>query len=483
MLKLRDDYINSTVLGKIVNEKKLWLEERKKKEPLESFRDSLRPSTRSLTAALTAEKTVFIMECKKASPSKGLIRESFKPGEIASVYRHYAGAVSVLAEEKFFQGNLEYLPVVSKKSGLPVICKDFIIDEYQIDLARRYSADAVLLMLSVLTDEAYRVLAARAAELDLDVITETGCREEIERAINLGAKIIGINNRNLKDLTVDLERTRELARLIPEDRIKLCESGIYTNSDVRELSSLVNAFLVGSSLTSQENLDMACRNLVYGQVKICGLTRHQDAVAISRAGASYGGLIFAPGSKRRISRKHAKNIIRGVNLKFVGVFANQNAEEIADTASELHLSAVQLHGTETPEFMTGLRKLLPKYCEIWKAVPVPPEGADPEYIRKISPAADRLLLDTKTDSDFGGTGKSFDISNIDRVISTLNETGNDSPAKSRIIVAGGLNAANVSAVAATGVYCVDLNSGVESAPGIKDEDKIKKAFRALRNYF
>ncbi len=483
MLKLRDDYINSTVLGKIVEEKKKWLEERKKKEPAESFCSNLRPSTRSLASALTAEKTVFIMECKKASPSKGLIRDSFKPGEIASVYKHYAGAVSVLAEEKFFQGNLEYLPIVSKKSGLPVICKDFIIDEYQIDLARKYSADAVLLMLSVLTDEAYRTLAARAGELKLDVITETGCREEIERAVKLGAKIIGINNRNLKDLSVDLNRTRELAELIPQNCIKICESGIYTNADVRELSPLVNAFLVGSSLTSQNNLDMACRTLVYGRVKICGLTRHQDAVTAANCGASYGGLIFAKGSKRRISIKHAKNIMHGVNMKFTGVFVDQEIQEISQAASELHLSAVQLHGGETPEFLKDLRKSLPAGCEIWKAVAVPPEGADLDLIRSMAPVADRILLDTRTDSEFGGTGKSFDLSNLDKVINSMGEKEEIQKIKNRIIVAGGLHAANVSAVASTGIYCVDLNSGVESAPGIKDEEKIRKAFKALRNYF
>ncbi len=490
MLKLNDESINQNVLGKIVAAKKIWLEKRKKEQPLEEFIHTLRPSTRSLAKALTSKKTTFIMECKKASPSKGMIRPSFKAGEIASIYRYYADAISVLTEEDFFQGKMEYIPEVRKKSSLPVICKDFIFDPYQLYLARKYHADAVLLMLSVLPDESYRILADIAKQLGLDVITEVSNPEEITRAIALDAQIFGINNRNLRDLTVDLSRTKALAPLIPDDKIKLCESGIYTNDDVRELCPLVNGFLVGSSLTSESNISMACRSLVYGVNKVCGLTRHQDALNASAAGAIYGGLIFVKNSKRRVSLKHATNIVKGVNMKFVGVFANQSIEEIQEIASALYLNAVQLHGSEDPEFVIKLRKVLPAYTDIWKAIPVDENGVDYKQMIAMEPYIKLFLLDSKTSSGFGGTGVSC---NPDSVKGAIDLIAKHAPieatdeqklkkAKKRIIVAGGLNAQNIEQFAALRTYALDINSGVETKPGIKDKEKLEEAFKAIRNY-
>ena len=485
-LKLREDNISSTVLGKIVAAKRQRLEARKKSEPLESFRGSLQPSARSLEDAIRSQKTAFIMECKKASPSKGLIRPDFRPAAIASVYRRFAQAVSVLAEEDFFQGSLDYLPPAGKKSGLPVICKDFIIDEYQLYLARKYQADAVLLMLSVLTDEAYSAQSATAASLGLDVLTEAGTEEEVARAVRLGARIIGINNRDLKNLAVDLDRTRKLAPKIPADRLRICESGIFTNADVRELAPLVNGFLVGSSLTSQPDIASACRQLVYGCVKICGLTRHADAVDAQNAGATYGGLIFAPGSRRRVSAKHAANIARGVNLKFVGVFRDQSLDEVAKTADLLHLSGVQLHGREDEGYIRELRSRLAPRCQIVKAVAVDQSGAlDGAALGAYAKACDRVLLDTRNASGFGGTGVSFNLKAVDQakeaVAAALGISARQ--AAQHLMVAGGLGPENVAQAASLGVHGVDLNSGVESAPGIKDRAKIEQVFAALRNYF
>ena len=221
MLPLNESSISQNVLGKIIEKKKIWLEKRMKEEPLETFKDGLQPSDRSLEKAMRTNKTNFILECKKASPSKGLIRPDFNVREIASVYENYAQAVSVLAEEDFFQGNVKFIAEARECFSGPVICKDFIIDPYQIYLARRYGADAVLLMLSVLPDESYRQLADLASSLNLDVLTEASNSEEIDRAIALNARIIGINNRDLRNLTVDLSRTEKLAGLIPDDRLRI----------------------------------------------------------------------------------------------------------------------------------------------------------------------------------------------------------------------------------------------------------------------
>lgn len=199
-----------TVLAKIVADKAIWVEARKQQQPLASFQNEIQPSTRHFYDALQGARTAFILECKKASPSKGVIRDDFDPARIASIYQHYASAISVLTDEKYFQGASIFCRSLAS-APQPILCKDFIIDPYQIYLARYYQADACLLMLSVLDDEQYRQLSAVAHSLKMGVLTEVSNDEERERAIALGAKVVGINNRDLRDLSIDLNRTRQLA--------------------------------------------------------------------------------------------------------------------------------------------------------------------------------------------------------------------------------------------------------------------------------
>ncbi|EGU57872.1 bifunctional indole-3-glycerol phosphate synthase/phosphoribosylanthranilate isomerase, partial [Vibrio tubiashii ATCC 19109] len=216
------------VLAKIVRDKYQWVAERKESQPLETFKSDLTPSDRSFYTALKQDNTVFITECKKASPSKGLIRDDFDLDYIASVYNNHANAISVLTDEKYFQGSFDFLPQVRKQAKQPILCKDFMVDTYQVYLARHYSADAILLMLSVLSDEEYRELAEVAHSLDMGVLTEVSNEQELHRAVELGAKVIGINNRNLRDLSTDLNRTKELAptiRQLAPDATVISESG------------------------------------------------------------------------------------------------------------------------------------------------------------------------------------------------------------------------------------------------------------------
>ena len=180
------------------------------------------------------------MECKKASPSKGLIRAEFNLEDIANVYKHYAYAVSVLTDEKYFQGNFEFLPLVRGIVSQPVLCKDFMISEYQVYLARYYQADAILLMLSVLNNETYRVLADLAHSLGMGVLTETSNEEEFERALALDAKLSVLIIVTCHDLTVDLNRvvelTKKYADRIPADVRIISESGIYNHNQIRQIT-------------------------------------------------------------------------------------------------------------------------------------------------------------------------------------------------------------------------------------------------------
>ncbi|KDN10834.1 bifunctional indole-3-glycerol-phosphate synthase TrpC/phosphoribosylanthranilate isomerase TrpF [Gilliamella sp. Imp1-1] len=448
----------ATVLKKIIDDKQIWLTQQQETNPLTMFKSAVIPSDRNFYQALNQSKTVFILECKKASPSKGLIRDDFDPAAIAKVYKDYASVVSVLTDEKYFQGSFEFLPIVRNEIIQPVLCKDFIIDEYQIYLARYYQADAVLLMLSVLTDDEYRHLSNIAHKLNMGILTEASTENEVERAIQLGAKVIGINNRNLRDLTVDLNRVKALSKSIPNDRIIISESGIYTHNQVKELSRFADGFLIGSALMSEPNLTLAIRKLMLGENKVCGLTRPEDAVSAYQAGAVYGGLIFVTNSARYIQPIKARKVIVAAPLNWVGVFRNEEIETVVRIAKQLSLYAVQLHGNEDENYIEMLRQELPRTCQIWKAL----------SIGSTVPEHNNLLISRYLfDNEDGGTGECFDWTML------TNHNLNN------VILAGGINSKNIKSALATGVIGVDLNSGVEISSGIKDKQKIQAVFEQI----
>lgn len=450
-----------TVLNKIVHDKIHWISTRSQQQPLAGFQNQIVPSDRNFYRALQGDKPAFILECKKASPSRGLIRKDFDPVEIAKVYRDFAAVISVLTDEKYFQGSFDFLPQVSQTVSQPVLCKDFIIDPYQIYLARYYQADAILLMLSVLTDEQYRQLAAVAHQLNMGVLTEVINEEELQRAVQLGARVIGINNRDLRDLSIDLDRTRSLAPRIPQDITVISESGINHYHQLRELSQYANGFLIGSALMSEANLRNAVCRVILGDNKVCGLTRPQDASAAYQAGANYGGLIFVSHSARYVNIDHARRVMAGAPLKYVGVFCDAPIDDIVETVSTLGLHAVQLHGVEDQTYIDTLREKLPPASLIWKALSVH-DHLPARSLRHV----DRYLLDNGA----GGTGKCFDWS-------LLREQKLDN-----VMLAGGLNADNCVDAALLGCVGLDFNSGVESQPGIKEASLIFTVFKKLRTY-
>ncbi|WP_121145189.1 bifunctional indole-3-glycerol-phosphate synthase TrpC/phosphoribosylanthranilate isomerase TrpF [Orbus hercynius] len=451
----------ATVLKKIIADKAIWVEQRKLQQPLSIFINDLQPSDRSFYQALTKSHSVFILECKKASPSKGLIRDDFNPQAIAKVYQHHAAAISVLTDEKYFQGRFDFLPIVKAHTHQPILCKDFIIDEYQVYLARHYQADAVLLMLSVLNDEEYQQLSELAHRLHMGVLTEASTADEVLRAVKLNAKVIGINNRDLRDLSVDLNRAKQLAPMIPSDRIIISESGIYTHNQVLELSQYANGFLIGSALMSEADLEFAIRKVILGENKVCGLTTPNDAQSAYDAGAIYGGLIFVPSSPRYITPNQAQSVMAGAPLCWVGVFKDQNIAEIARIAHSLKLFAVQLHGQEDDAYIAQLRTQLPEHCQIWQAISI---QADIPVLN--NPQVKRYVFDHGN----GGSGKAFNWQLL----------ANHSLEK--VILAGGISPDNAQQAIETGVLGLDVNSGVEISPGVKDHHKIAQLFAVLRNY-
>ncbi|MCK6261857.1 bifunctional indole-3-glycerol-phosphate synthase TrpC/phosphoribosylanthranilate isomerase TrpF [Vibrio sp. ZSDE26] len=454
------------VLAKIVKDKYLWVEERKQVQPLNDFKSELQSSDRDFYQALEQGKTAFILECKKASPSKGLIRDDFNLEKIATVYNRHASAISVLTDEKYFQGNFEFLPKVRSIATQPILCKDFMVDTYQVYLARHYSADAILLMLSVLNDEQYKELADVAHSLGMGILTEISNEEELHRAVALNAKVIGINNRNLRDLSTDLNRTKELAPIVKElapNAVIISESGIYTHQQVKDLIPYAKGFLIGSSLMAEDDLELAARSVILGENKVCGLTHPDDAAKAYHAGAVFGGLIFVEKSKRYIDIEAARLTMSGAPLNYVGVFQNSSIDTITKIVSQLGLKAIQLHGDEDQAFVDELKAQLPDTVEIWKAYGV--SSSIPVLLEKN---IDRHLLDTKIGEQSGGTGKVF---NWD----LINQT-------QQIMLAGGLSAENAQQASLIGCLGLDLNSGVEYQAGKKDTDKLQRAFAAIRDY-
>ncbi len=311
--------------------------------------------------ALSGDKTVFITECKRHRHQKALFATT-SIWTIASVYNNYADAISVLTDEKYFQGSFDFLPQVRRQVKQPVLCKDFMVDTYQVYLARHYGADAVLLMLSVLNDEEYKALEEAAHSLNMGILTEVSNEEELHRAVQLGAKVIGINNRNLRDLTTDLNRTKALAptiRKLAPNATVISESGIYTHQQVRDLAEYADGFLIGSSLMAEDNLELAVRKVTLGENKVCGLTHPDDAAKAYQAGAVFGGLIFVEKSKRAVDFESARLTMSGAPLNYVGVFQNHDVDYVASIVTSLGLKAVQLHGLEDQEYVNQLKKNYP----------------------------------------------------------------------------------------------------------------------------
>ncbi|WP_153913078.1 bifunctional indole-3-glycerol-phosphate synthase TrpC/phosphoribosylanthranilate isomerase TrpF [Shewanella sp. TC10] len=473
----------SNVLTKIVDTKVAHIASLKLRYPEACLQPKI--SDRSLFDALKAPNAGYIFECKKASPSKGLIRPVFDVEAIADIYGKYASGISVLTDEQFFQGDIDYIPLVRARVNQPILCKDFFVDPYQIKLAAHQGADAVLLMLSVLDDEQYKLLATEAEKYNLDALTEVSNQEELERAIDLNARIVGINNRNLRDLSTDLATTEALAPQIPTDRVIISESGIYNNQQVKRLNPLVDGYLVGSSIMAQEDIDLACRQLIFGNNKVCGLTRLEDIKAVTQAGAVFGGLIFHPKSPRNVSVEQAAALVEQsrqalteteakTGLNFVGVFVNKPNPEILATVKAVGLAAVQLHGSETSDDISELKQLLADAkldCQIWKAVSV---DSSTNCVGDKPQGCDRYLFDSKNTTGFGGTGETFNWQALLETSAITNAERENS------MLAGGLTPENAFDANQQGFYGLDLNSGVESEPGIKDAQKIAQAFTAIR---
>lgn len=246
------------ILDEIVADKKIRLPEHKKLIPLEAMRKMAESDIKRADVTffdnLAKPGISIIGEFKKASPSLGKITSKINLDERINEYNESVDAISCLTEEDHFNGNVSYLKDIRAKSHLPILRKDFMIDEYQFYEAKAIGADAVLLIAAILDDVQMKDFYQLARELDLDVLVETHDEHEVERALRINPRIVGVNNRNLKDFTITLNTTARLRKYIPEDKVFVSESGIMTDDDVKFLKDVgVDAFLIGRMLMEAES--------------------------------------------------------------------------------------------------------------------------------------------------------------------------------------------------------------------------------------
>lgn len=258
------------VLQKICARSLSDLAKRKEHTSLEGLKDRIaeaeapRGFIKALQRKAAAGIPALIAEIKKASPSKGLIRKDFHPAELAQAYANGGAAcLSVLTDTPFFQGRIEYLQEAKAACTLPVLRKDFMLDAYQIYEARAIGADCILLIVAALEDAKMRDLYDLAKSLSMDVLIEVHDKSELERALNLSPEMVGVNNRNLKTLEVDIQTAYGLAEMIPPGCVRVAESGIGSHTDIENLQNAdYNTFLVGESLMRQNDVIQATRRLL-----------------------------------------------------------------------------------------------------------------------------------------------------------------------------------------------------------------------------
>lgn len=418
-------------------------------------------------AALARRGARFVLEAKRRSPSAGDLRPALDAGSVVRAYEGIADAISVVVDGPFFGGSLEFLSEIRALTQTPLLCKDFVVDAYQVGEAAQLGADAILLMMSILDDDEARRCLSEAERHGIDTLVEVHDEQELERALQLGAHTIGINHRSFRDLSVDLAVSARLAPRVPDDVLLVAESGIGSAADVDLLAPRADAFLVGSSLMKSDDLRAAAAALVHGRVKVCGLTHPDDLRRAQALGATHAGIVLAE-SPRRVDLAQARELAEAATLPLVGVFRDERVDVVVVRAKTLALFAVQLHGGESSAYVAALRDALPRTVQIMRAIAV--DVASAQAVDADEPYAERLLFDARVGTRSGGTGIAFSWERVAQ-----------HPRLSSAWLAGGLGPDNAAAARAVGAHGLDVSSGVEAdVKGRKSPEKLAAFFEALR---
>ena len=467
-------------------------------------RASAAPSPRPFALRLAEPGLHLIAEIKRRSPSAGEIAGEAE--HIVARARAYqaggAAAISVLCEPHWFGGSMDDMALVRRSVGVPVLAKEFVVDPRQLDLLRGHGADVVLLLAVLHSRAALGRLVDRALDLGLEPLVEAHDERELEAALATNARLIGINNRDLRTLDVDPERAARLRDQVPDDRLAIAESGVRDAATIRGWRAIgFDAALVGETLVRSGDPESAARSFVEAGrlpsdpveaarapfVKICGVTDPDGILAAVRAGADAIGLNLVAGTPRELSLDEAAELARfarqlapaGKAPAILAITVDRTAEELHEIGEALDADAIQLSGTEPPDLIRALDR------PAWKVIHLPPAASSAaadgpaaadlvERARAFRDAgAGRILLDTSGGKHPGGTGRRADPGLVAAVAREL-----------PVMLAGGLDAASVAdALRTSAAVAVDVASGVEG-PRVDGErprkDPLKVALFAKR---
>ncbi|HEX9038277.1 MAG TPA: indole-3-glycerol phosphate synthase TrpC [Ktedonobacterales bacterium] len=496
-MTVESDRAPATFLARITAATRNELALRQAREPLETLcaRAADAPAPRDFAAALRpapAGPARLIAEIKRASPSKGLLARDFDPVRQARAYEAGgAAAISVLTEPQFFHGSLDHLSAVRGAVSLPILRKDFLLDPYQVYEARAAGADAALLILSMLDDALAADLLGLIRALGMEALVEAHDADEVRRALALGARVIGVNNRDLRTFEEHPNTARDLRALVPPDCVYVAESGLSSSPRITQSRAWgVDAVLIGETLMRADDPVALAREFANAPggataaffagtrrpfIKVCGLALPEHARIAAEAGADAIGLVFAPmaPAHRLLTHECAAEIVAALpppgapRPMAAGVFVNQPAGDIAAIAARVGIDAIQLSGDESTMQCAEVARAT--------ALPVIKALREPDHTTCLSytQAGAIILLESAPAGTYGGAGKTGEW----RVASGV---ARDWP----VVLAGGLTPENVAeALRMSGARGVDVSSGIESSGPhgqAKDPDKMRAFIAAAR---
>lgn len=410
-----------------------------------------RTAPRGFLAALRQDGIRVIAEIKRASPSKGAIDLNLDPAALAVRYEQGgAAALSVLTEPDFFKGSLADLESARRATSLPVLRKDFIIDPYQVYETAAAGADAMLLIIRAVDEPSLHELYELARSLGLDVLIEAYDEADARRAQALGARVVGINARDLTTFQVDLSRFASIARLLGPQVLTVALSGIQTPADIGRVGC--PRVLVGESLV--RNPSLLPMLIGTGRVKVCGLMDSGTAHLCGELGFGAVGAVFYPPSPRNVTAAQAADLFRGLppTVARVGVFVNEMPEAMIAVGRAAGLTTIQCHGSEPLADLLCVQKA---GFRVVKAVKLP---------APTLPDSVGMLVECGKGSLPGGNGAAWDWASAAPLA-----------AGRPIALAGGLTPQNLAAAArASQAAAFDISSGVELAPGVKSPELLRQ---------
>ena len=445
------------ILDEIVAKRKEFYKEKEKEISLDNLLVQIGSIKKEHKLYELCKEKNFILftECKKASPSKGIISNDYPYLEIAKAYEK-AGTdvISCLTEPNYFLGSDEHFKEIRKNVNCLMLRKDFIFSSYQIFESKVMGADVILLICAILTEEELKAYLCLTENLGMCALVEAHDEDEINKAIRCGAKVIGVNNRNLKDFSVDFTNALNLRKKYPNIYM-ISESGVKTPKDINILKKAgLNGALVGEALMKAPNpylelLEYRKASSI-PKIKFCGMRRKEDIDAVNILKPDFVGFVFAEKSKRKLTIAQAARLKKNLSedIVAIGVFLNQPINMIVEACEKGIIDIVQLHGNE-----------------------------DDNYIKELKSRVDNEVISVYRKSKYAESVM-YDSKNPGQGIKA---TYYNRAKKTPVFLAGGIDINNIDEIKLLNPYAIDMSTSIET-DGFKDFNKMEEIIKKVRNY-